>query len=42
MAATVLLLNIWDVKRSGVSIDPAKEVKDVHKCMHVLAEAEKR
>lgn len=30
------------MKRSGVSIDPAKEMQDVHKCMQALKVAEKR
>lgn len=42
MAGIVLLLSIWGVKRSGVSIDPAKEMQDVHKCMQALKVAEKR
>ncbi|TFY75185.1 hypothetical protein EWM64_g8827, partial [Hericium alpestre] len=41
-AAVVLLLSIWGVKRSGVSIDPVKEMEDVHKCMRVLKDAETR
>ena len=32
----VLLLNIWGGKRSGLSIDPMKEMADVHKCMKML------
>ncbi|KAA1476284.1 hypothetical protein DENSPDRAFT_806964 [Dentipellis sp. KUC8613] len=39
-SAVVLLLSIWGVKRSGVSIDPVKEMEDVHKCMRVLKDAE--
>ncbi|KAI0052329.1 hypothetical protein FA95DRAFT_1601990 [Auriscalpium vulgare] len=41
-AGIVLLLNIWGVKRSGVAIDPVKEMTDVHKCMEVLKDAEGR
>ena len=41
-AGIVLLLSIWGVKRSGVSIDPAKEMEDVYKCMQVLKDAETR
>ncbi|KAA1476286.1 hypothetical protein DENSPDRAFT_806972 [Dentipellis sp. KUC8613] len=39
-SAIVLLLSIWGVKRSGISIDPAKEMEDVHKCMRALKNAE--
>ncbi|KAF9220414.1 hypothetical protein BS17DRAFT_344209 [Gyrodon lividus] len=41
-AGIVLLLNIWGGKRSGLSIDPSKEMADVHKCMSVLKRCEKR
>ncbi|KAI0058759.1 hypothetical protein BV25DRAFT_1788378, partial [Artomyces pyxidatus] len=41
-AGIVLLLSIWGVKRSGVTIDPMKEMADVHKCMAALKEAEGR
>ncbi|THH16874.1 hypothetical protein EW146_g3841 [Bondarzewia mesenterica] len=41
-AGIVLLLSIWGVKRSGVSIDPAKEMQDVYKCMQILKDAESR
>ncbi|KAI0260433.1 fungal-specific transcription factor domain-containing protein [Gloeopeniophorella convolvens] len=41
-AGIVLLLNIWGVKRSGLTIDPVKEMEDVHKCMGVLKAAEGR
>ncbi|KAA1476287.1 hypothetical protein DENSPDRAFT_853569 [Dentipellis sp. KUC8613] len=41
-SAIVLLLNIWGARRSGVSIDPAREMDDVHKCMRVLKDAEDR
>ncbi|PCH38617.1 hypothetical protein WOLCODRAFT_161704 [Wolfiporia cocos MD-104 SS10] len=37
----VLLLNIWGSKRSGVSINVAKEMVDVQKCMDLLKQAEK-
>ncbi|TCD69092.1 hypothetical protein EIP91_008734 [Steccherinum ochraceum] len=36
----VLLLSIWGGKRSGLSIDPAKEMEDVHLCMKMLKELE--
>jgi len=32
----VLLLSIWGGKRSGLFMDPNKEMVDVHKCMKVL------
>ena len=36
-AGIVLLLNIWGGKRSGMlSLDPSKEMADVHKCMKML------
>ena len=38
----VLLLSIWGGKRSGLSIDPNKEMTDVHKCMKTLKAAEQR
>jgi hypothetical protein len=38
----VLLLSIWGGKRSGLSMDPNKEMTDVHKCMRVLRACEKR
>jgi hypothetical protein len=38
----VLLLSIWGGKRSGLSIDPNKEMLDVHKCMKTLKAAEER
>uniref|UniRef100_A0A0W0F039 Zn(2)-C6 fungal-type domain-containing protein n=1 Tax=Moniliophthora roreri TaxID=221103 RepID=A0A0W0F039_MONRR len=41
-AGVVLLLNIWGGRRSGLSIDPNREMADVHKCMHVLQMCEKR
>uniref|UniRef100_A0A0W0EU63 Transcription factor domain-containing protein n=1 Tax=Moniliophthora roreri TaxID=221103 RepID=A0A0W0EU63_MONRR len=41
-AGVILLLNIWGGKRSGLSIDPVKEMSDVHKCMQVLHECQKR
>ncbi|KZT23297.1 hypothetical protein NEOLEDRAFT_1180171 [Neolentinus lepideus HHB14362 ss-1] len=41
-AGLVLLLNIWGGKRSGLSTDPAKEMAEVHKCMHVLKACEPR
>ncbi|KAF5363184.1 hypothetical protein D9758_008334 [Tetrapyrgos nigripes] len=41
-AGIVLLLNIWGGKRSGMSVDPNKEMADVHKCMQVLRKCEDR
>ncbi|KAI0081043.1 hypothetical protein K474DRAFT_57243 [Panus rudis PR-1116 ss-1] len=38
----VLLLNIWGGKRSGLTIDPAKEMTEVHKCMKMLKHLESR
>ena len=38
----VLLLNIWGGKRSGININPVKEMEDVHRCMSVLSQSEKR
>ncbi|KAF9647006.1 hypothetical protein BDM02DRAFT_3188339 [Thelephora ganbajun] len=38
----VLLLNIWGGKRSGININPVKEMEDVHRCMSVLTQSEKR
>ena len=35
-AGIVLLLNIWGGKRSGLSLDPSKEMADVHKGMKML------
>ncbi|KAJ8087138.1 Gypsy retrotransposon integrase-like protein 1 [Marasmius tenuissimus] len=38
----VLLLNIWEGKRSGVSTDPTKDMVDIHKCMEALRSNETR
>ncbi|PCH36860.1 hypothetical protein WOLCODRAFT_127757 [Wolfiporia cocos MD-104 SS10] len=38
----VLLLNIWSAKRSGATIDIAKEMADVHTCMNELGAGESR
>lgn len=38
----VLLLNIWGGKRSGININPMKEMEDVHRCMSVLSQSEKK
>ena len=38
----VLLLNIWGGKRSGININPVKEMEDVHRCMNALSHSEKR
>ncbi|KAJ6629499.1 hypothetical protein B0H10DRAFT_1987446 [Mycena sp. CBHHK59/15] len=41
-SAIVLLLNIWSGKKSGLSIDPARELVDVYKCMTLLRQSERR
>ena len=41
-SAVVLLLSIWGGKRSGLSIDPQKEMMDVYKCMNTLRASEER
>ncbi len=41
-AGIVLLFNIWGGQRSGLSIDPNKEMGDVHKCMKMLHNMETR
>ena len=41
-SGVVLLLSIWGGKRSGLSMDPSKEMVDVHKCMKVLKASEDR
>ncbi|KAF8910428.1 fungal-specific transcription factor domain-containing protein [Gymnopilus junonius] len=38
----VLLLSIWGGKRSGLSMDPSREMMDVYKCMHILKSSEDR
>ena len=38
----VLLLSIWGGKRSGLFMDPDKEIVDVHKCMKALKASEDR
>jgi hypothetical protein len=38
----VLLLSIWGGKRSGLFMDPDKEMVDVHKCMKALKAMESR
>ncbi|KAK1220725.1 Gypsy retrotransposon integrase-like protein 1 [Marasmius sp. AFHP31] len=38
----ILLLNIWEGRRSGVSGDPTKDMADVHKCMEALRSSENR
>ncbi|EIW84598.1 hypothetical protein CONPUDRAFT_142812 [Coniophora puteana RWD-64-598 SS2] len=38
----VLLVSIWGGKRSGMVINPEKEMVDVHKCMAVLKLCERR
>ncbi|PCH38618.1 hypothetical protein WOLCODRAFT_136368 [Wolfiporia cocos MD-104 SS10] len=41
VSGIVLLLNIWGSKRSSITIDVAKEMADVQKCMDLLKIAEK-
>lgn len=41
-AALVLLLNIWGAKFAGFTVDPAKEIQDVHKAMQALKSYEIR
>ena len=41
-SGVVLLLSIWGGKRSGLSMDPNREMEDVHKCMMVLKASEAR
>ncbi|KIM40778.1 hypothetical protein M413DRAFT_167868 [Hebeloma cylindrosporum] len=38
----VLLLSVWGGKRSGLLLDPNKEMADVHKCMKALKASEDR
>lgn len=38
----VLLLSIWGGKRSGLFMDPNKEMIDVYRCMQVLKASEVR
>ncbi|THH13554.1 hypothetical protein EW146_g6678 [Bondarzewia mesenterica] len=42
LSAIVLLVNAWGVNRSGISLDPAKEMEEVYTCMSVLKQAEGR
>ena len=39
-AGVVMLLNIWGAKKSGLNVEPAKQMEDVQKCMQVLATVE--
>ena len=41
-SAIVLLLSIWGGKRSGLTMDPHKQMVDVHKCMKGLKASESR
>ncbi|KAK7034648.1 Gypsy retrotransposon integrase-like protein 1 [Paramarasmius palmivorus] len=41
-SAIVLLLNIWGGKRLGITLDPARELGDVYKCLNVLRSYEQR
>lgn len=42
-AATILLMNIWDLKqRNLISLDIALYMEDVRKCQKVLKDAEDR
>jgi len=38
----VLLLSIWGGRRSGLFLDPHREMDDVHKCMKALKTSERR
>ena len=40
-SGVVLLLNIWGMQ-NGLSIDPVKEMSEVHKCMQILKACETR
>ena len=42
MSGIVLLLNIWSRKLNSLSMDPAKEMVDVHRCMQILKRCESR
>ncbi|KAK7043156.1 Gypsy retrotransposon integrase-like protein 1 [Paramarasmius palmivorus] len=42
VSGIVLLSNIWAAKRSGMTIDPNREMAEVHKCMQVLRACESR
>ncbi len=39
-AGIVLLLNIWGGKKSGLALNPKKEMQDVFKCMQVMKDME--
>ncbi|KAN0130569.1 Fungal specific transcription factor domain containing protein [Lactarius tabidus] len=41
-SAVILLLSLWGAKRSGTTLDPAKEMQDVRKCLMMLETAETR
>ncbi|TFK66545.1 hypothetical protein BDN72DRAFT_823317 [Pluteus cervinus] len=41
-AAVVLLLNIWNGKRSGVNVYPRRDYEDVQKCLDMLKRCEIR
>ncbi|KAG6840164.1 hypothetical protein C0991_008486 [Blastosporella zonata] len=41
-AGIVLLLNMWNGKRSGISTDPSRDMNDVQKCMQCLRQSEAR
>lgn len=41
-AGIVLLLNIWSGKRSGIYVDPTKEIERVQICMEFLRKSEAR
>ncbi|THH12666.1 hypothetical protein EW146_g7482 [Bondarzewia mesenterica] len=42
ISGIMLLVNIWGRKKSGLSIDPVKEMEDVHLCIQVLRDSESR
>lgn len=41
-AATVLILNIWSSRLTGLSLDVAKEMEDIHKAMAIVKAHEAR
>jgi hypothetical protein len=41
-SATILLFNMSNGRRLGLTLDPAKMMEDVHRCMYVLKQSESR
>jgi hypothetical protein len=41
-AAMILLISVWGGKSTGVESDPAVSMQGVERCVHALAEAERR